>query len=438
MAIAIAEVSAPVASRPKTQRGIELGEELERLRRERAWSQKHLAERLEMSEEGYRNYAKGYGRITRDTLPRWAKAFEMTVADLASRLKIDLLAEPDASSLRQQVAALMPDADAAERARAWAQGDVEPAVLLLGHWLDRWLALRLPLIRPHTQVSYRRHIRACGALGFRPLAAVTTDELQLHVNGLLGRWTRNDVAVWRSVISSALKAAVPRHLAHNPMTGVKLPKPDEKPPKAWSAEEVSRLVEAVKGDHHEAWLWFAIGTGARLGELRALEWPDIDLRARTVTISKALDQTTDEVGPTKTGRVRVVDIPDEVIAMLVAQRARQAPGALCVFPSPVKATMPMRARSFAGWLARLCERARVRPLTTHSTRHTFATLALEAGEPLKEVSEALGHASVAITANTYSHVVDRRGRRVANALGAILTQPVAVPPVAIGTRNGTR
>lgn len=114
MAVAIAEVAAPVASRVKTQRGIELGIELEKLRRERGWSQKALADRLVMSEEGYRNYAKGYGRITRDTLPRWANAFEMTVADLASCLKIDLLAEPDASSLRQQVAALMPDADAGE------------------------------------------------------------------------------------------------------------------------------------------------------------------------------------------------------------------------------------------------------------------------------------------------------------------------------------
>lgn len=114
MAVALVEVLAPVASRPKTQRGIELGTELEQLRREREWSQKHLAERLGMSEEGYRNYAKGYGRITRDTLPRWSRAFEMTVADLASRLKIDLLAEPDASNLRQQVAALMPDAEAAE------------------------------------------------------------------------------------------------------------------------------------------------------------------------------------------------------------------------------------------------------------------------------------------------------------------------------------
>lgn len=113
MAVAIAEVSVPV-TRVKTQRGIDLGIELERLRRERGWSQKALADRLGMSEEGYRNYAKGYGRITRDTLPRWAKAFEMTLADLASQLKIDLLAEPDASSLRQQVSALMPDADAAE------------------------------------------------------------------------------------------------------------------------------------------------------------------------------------------------------------------------------------------------------------------------------------------------------------------------------------
>lgn len=330
------------------------------------------------------------------------------------------------------------DGDNAEqRAKVWARGEQEPAVLLLGHWLDRWLALRLPIVRPHTQISYRRHIKACGELGLRPLAAVTTDELQAHVNSLLKRWTRNDVAVWRAVISSALKAAVPRFIPHNPMAGVKLPKPDERPVKAWSADEVSRLVDAVKGNHHEAWLWFALGTGIRLGESRALLWTDIDMRGRVVTISKALDQATDEVGPTKSGRTRLVDIPDEVIPQLVAQHARQKPGETRVFTSPVK-DGPMQARSFGDWIRRLCERAKVTPMTTHSTRHTFATLALEAGVPLKEVSEALGHASVAITANTYSHAVERRQRRAAKALGAVLARKVSKPPVSIGTRNGTR
>lgn len=113
MAVAIAEVTRVVASR-KTPEGERIAEILEELRRERALTQKQLAKRLSMTEEGYRNYVKGAGRITRHTLPRWANALEMTIADLASRLEIDLLTETEAQGLRQELVKLLPDADAAE------------------------------------------------------------------------------------------------------------------------------------------------------------------------------------------------------------------------------------------------------------------------------------------------------------------------------------
>ena len=71
-------------------------------------------------------------------------------------------------------------------------------------------------------------------------------------------------------------------------------------------------------------------------------------------------------------------------------------------------------------MARLCAAAGVDYHSPHATRHTYATLALEAGVPLKEVSEQLGHADVAITAQIYSHAIDQRRRRAANAIGAIL------------------
>lgn len=113
MAVAVAEVVAAVASR-KTDEGVRMGLELEALRRERGLTQQEVADRLPMSLEGYRNYAKGYGRISRNTLPKWARALDIPAPELAKRLGIELLAEPDASALRQQLATLLPDANAAE------------------------------------------------------------------------------------------------------------------------------------------------------------------------------------------------------------------------------------------------------------------------------------------------------------------------------------
>lgn len=96
--------------------------------------------------------------------------------------------------------------------------------------------------------------------------------------------------------------------------------------------EVTRVVvsrsKTPEGTPHEAWVLFSLGTGVRLGEARALLWEDIDLRARTATIRASLDDQTNERGPTKTRKIRTVDIPDEIIPILVAHRARQQPATI--------------------------------------------------------------------------------------------------------------
>jgi transcriptional regulator with XRE-family HTH domain len=114
VAVALAEAR---STNRKTDESVRLGVELERIRRDRGLTQLELAERLGMSVEGYRNYAKGYGRVTRDKLPRWARALEMPIPELARRLGISLLTEPDASGLRQELVTLLPEAtaDGAER-----------------------------------------------------------------------------------------------------------------------------------------------------------------------------------------------------------------------------------------------------------------------------------------------------------------------------------
>ena len=301
----------------------------------------------------------------------------------------------------------------------WARGDVEPAVLLLGHWLDRWLALRLPTVRASSARSYRRYVVQCAPLAGVPLVEVTTDRLQAHVNMLLRTRKRATVDGWRSIISSALKSAVPTHLPYNPMTGVRLPKPDERPVKAWRADEVARLTAAAAGRAHETWLWLSIGTGIRLGESRALTWPDVDLVHRTIVVSKSLDHKSNKVGPTKNGRTRIVDLPDELVPIMTAHRARQQPREQRVCTSAFNGRVPS-AGAILKWMTSLTASCGVTPLSPHSTRHTFATLSLEAGVPLKEVSEALGHGDVGITSRIYSHALSVRRRQAANAIGAVL------------------
>lgn len=316
----------------------------------------------------------------------------------------------------------------------WASGDPEPSVMYLGQWLERWLALRLPIVRPSTRRHYRQHVTRCGALLLMPLADVTSDHLQAVANELLGRYAWNTVNNWRSIISTALKAAVPRYIPHNPITGVSLGKPPERIPASWRAEEVAQLVEAARGRKHECWLWTMLGTGIRLGESRALRREDIDIQDRTARVSRSIDSITNVEGPTKSGKARTVDLPDELVPMLVEHLARLPASEKRVFGSRPNGDAIV-ARAFEEWLQTIVCKAGARKLPLHSLRHTFATLSLEAGVPLKEVSEALGHANIGITSTVYSHAVETRRRRAANAMGKVLS---SAPIRALGAQNGAQ
>lgn len=317
---------------------------------------------------------------------------------------------------------------AAQRAAIWAKGDSEPDVLLLGHWLDRWLALRRPTISANTFDNYRRCLMACAPLAARPLSELTPEDWQALTNELLGRWSRYHVAVWRSNVSTAIRAAIPAHLAENPLTRVRLPRIDEQPPKAWRQDEIDRLLGVAAGHQHEPWLLFMLGTGCRLGESRALLWDDVDLVNRTATIRASLDNNRSTRGPTKTRRVRVIDLPDEVASCLADLRKHQRPGQSLVFgytPTGDK-ERAYRPRSYRSWLRTRTTEAGVSDLPPHSLRHTYASLAFDAGIPVQDIARQLGH-SVETCQRTYAHYIGDGQRRAATAIGRALRHRFSGP-----------
>lgn len=328
---------------------------------------------------------------------------------------------------------------AVDRARAWAKGDVAPPVLLLGHWLDRWLALRRPTISPNTYDRYRRDVLACGPLAGRPLAGLTVDDWQGLTNALLDRWSRYHVAIWKGNISVALRTAIPDHLAANPLARVRLPKADEQPPKAWRQDEVDRLLAEAAGGVHDPWLLFCLGTGVRLGESRALLWADVDMAGRTATIRASLDNSKSTRGPTKTRRVRIVDVPDIVCDQLAALRKRQPTAQTFVFGYTPKGgkERAYRPRSYRSWLLTRTKAAGVSDLPPHSLRHTYASLALDAGVPVQDVARQLGH-SVETCQRTYAHFIGDDLRRAAKAIGKALGHRFSGPTRASRAKIGTR
>jgi integrase len=169
-----------------------------------------------------------------------------------------------------------------------------------------------------------------------------------------------------------------------------------------------------------------------------LRWRDVDIEAarlqvrRSVGVVKSKGDGQQLVeGPTKTGQARVVDIDPDTVAAIEAYRAvrpaGRSPGAgQCPRPRqpdrrapPPGALLPPLRRAGGPSPPGLGEDELPR-IRLHDLRHTHATLLLAAGEPVKVVSERLGHANATITLTVYQHVHPGMGRQVTERYAALL------------------
>jgi len=195
-------------------------------------------------------------------------------------------------------------------------------------------------------------------------------------------------------------------------------------------DEVRRLLEVAHGDRLEALYVLAVTTGMRRGELLGLKWSDVDLENGRLSIRRALTRTDNGkyvalTEPKTRGSRRTVKLTQRAVEALRSHLERQlaeieVAGDLyrdhgLVFTTeagtPINPSN-LRQRSFAP----LLNKAGLPHIRFHDLRHTCATLLLSKGVHPKFVQELLGHATVAITLDTYSHVMPGMGDHTAMAM----------------------
>jgi len=233
------------------------------------------------------------------------------------------------------------------------------------------------------------------------------------------------------VIHKALSQAVRWDLiARNPADAVKAPSPATEEMRPLSADEARRLLDAAKGDRLEALYVLAVHTGMRRGELLGLKWSDVDLENARLSIRRTLTRTDNgkrvALGDPKTKKSRrTIPLTPQAVEALRRHLERQLgeieiPKHLyedqgLVFTTetgtPINPSN-LRQRSFAP----LLKRASLPHIRFHDLRHTCATLLLSKAVHPKFVQELLGHATIAITLDTYSHVMLGMGDQTARAM----------------------
>jgi len=316
---------------------------------------------------------------------------------------------------------------------------VEPVNLTVDEYLDKWLATAAKArLRERTHNDYSEKLKRY----VRPLIGTLklTDLRSLDVQLIYAAMSQRDlsprtVRYTHTIFSSALRQAVRWNmLARNPCMGVELPRMKHKEMQALSPEEAGRFLSKARDDEYGVLFAFALATGMRPEEYLALKWPDIDLEARTAVVTRTLVWRKGGgwfFGEPKTTRSRrTVPFPESVAKGLKTHRSKQAETGLrlgasyahenfvfCTCEGKPLNLRNLTQRHFKPILKRagLPESFRL-----YDLRHTCASLLLGANEHPKVVSERLGHASITLTLDTYSHVLPSMQQGASDKLERIL------------------
>ena len=199
-----------------------------------------------------------------------------------------------------------------------------------------------------------------------------------------------------------------------------------------SPEQARRLLEAARGDRLEALYVLAVHCGLRQGELLGLRWEDVDLEAGTLHVRRTLTLAKDGpkfMAPKTAKSRRQIRFTTGAVEALKRHHDRQFEECTrltglwqdygLVFATTIGT--PINPRNLTGRSFKpLLKQAGLPDIRFHDLRHTCATLLLREGVNVKVVSEMLGHASIIITLNTYSHVLPDMQDSAADAMEAAL------------------
>jgi integrase len=323
-----------------------------------------------------------------------------------------------------------------------------PERLTVEAYLADWLESAKTTIRPATAVSYEAIVRVhiAPVIGRIRLVRLSVADVEsmLRAKSASGLSPRR-VQMIRAVLRRALGRAVKHRLVPaNVAALADGPRQERHEISPFTPEEARSFLLAAKGHRFEAAFVTALMTGLRSGEIRGLEWADIDLESRTLTVRRALQRIDAEwrrVEPKSRAGRRVVPLAPMVADILSWHRLAQerdrelmGPGWIgsrfdLVFTTTVGT--PIDDSNLTHAFQSLIESAGLRRVRLHDLRHSAATFWLAAKIPARVVADMLGHSQVGLTLQVYSHVLPELRQDAATAMQDILS-PGPMPAVVEG------
>ena len=283
-----------------------------------------------------------------------------------------------------------------------------------GPYATHWLTLHRPHLVRQTQKHYTYIVEKLliPAWGSDRLTALTPSRLEQFLYDLRAQRGLRTAQYTRMVLRQILQRAVrDRILDQNPLEDVHLPR--EKAPQFYVLTPPERerfLTVAKTWPHYGPFLVTLFVTGLRPSEAVALRWTDYDATTNTLhvrwTLEKVRGEWTFKDTKTPSSR-RVVALPQWMAPLLAAHRAYLSERDMAYWMFPTRQGKPIERQNFKHREFRKVLQAAGLPDTVrlYDLRHTHATMLLEAGIHPRVVADRLGHSSVTMTLQRYSHVL---------------------------------
>ncbi len=314
---------------------------------------------------------------------------------------------------------------------------VEPRTQTLSQYVEHWLqAAARPRVSTRTADGYEALLRryVLPTLGLNKLSDIKALDIQAIYAGMLAReLSARIVRHTHSALHNALKQAVKwGMLARNPAELVELPKVSRSERRVLSPEEAIRFLQVAAEAPRGLIFAFALLSGMRPEEYLALQWRDLDFTRGTITVQRALirHKGTWSFAEPKTARSRrTIPLPASLLQSLRQHKRQQAEDRLkagslwqvhdLIFCSEIGTPLAIPSLTYR-YFRPLLVQAELPQIRLYDLRHSHATLLLFAEEHPKIVSERLGHATITLTLDTYSHVLPHMQKRATERLETLL------------------
>ncbi len=303
---------------------------------------------------------------------------------------------------------------------------IDPSRVKVSGWLETWMRdYKKNSIKQSSYMDYFADITYYinPYIGDIPLVDLRPDMVQKMISQLVDKGlSASTIQRAVMVLKNALVQAVNNGMLYkNPVRNLAIPKRRKDTRDVFTSAEQERFLKVIAGTRFEPIYLLILGTGLRIGEALALTWEDVNLQEQLVSVNKTQTRVKDPYDPTSkevltTGSPktisskRIVPLIPVISSMLKEIKKKQAAIGIwakdsLIFPNS-EGEMLVGSALNSDLKKRVSEAGIEKKITMHCLRHTFATRGLEKGVPLKVMQEFLGHSSIKMTADLYTHVLD--------------------------------